>query len=235
MYSPNIGSHIDECSCLYLALRNYNRLNPNRPCQVYIPVKYGFKPLDLTKTAQLIAETGIKFFLHSAFNINLMNDDLSTDWLIKTLKLGHSIGSSGVVVHTGRPKDRPLVEQTEVMRRNLHRALNEVQSCPLLLETPASLHESLHTFEEFRDFVEEFDQLGICVDTCHVFVSGYDPLEYLKSLPLERIKLIHFNDTLQECGSFRDRHSTPGTGLLAKRLSDIAKWGDENKIPMVVE
>src|SRR5690606_33185561 len=92
----------------------------------------------------------------------------------------------------------------------------------------------------YRFTSTERKKLGLCVDTCHVFASGVDPLTYLKhwetyvkDIP---IRLIHFNDSATVQGSHKDRHATPGTGYIGMaKLDAIAKWCYDRNIPMVRE
>jgi len=70
-------------------------------------------------------------------------------------------------------------------------------------------------------------------------MAGYDPLTYMK-LWIENytipIKLVHFNDSKGPCGCHKDRHEIPGIGKLGmNKMVAIAKWCEENKIPMIVE
>ena len=78
-------------------------------------------------------------------------------------------------------------------------------------------------FEEIRtiiDKVELDDKLGVCFDTCHVWDAGYDIVDNLdgvleefdKVIGLDRLKAVHFNDSMNVCGSHKDRHQKIGQG-----------------------
>lgn len=64
------------------------------------------------------------------------------------------------------------------------------------------------------------DKLGVCFDTCHVWDAGYDIVENLdgvleefdKVIGLDRLKAVHFNDSMNVCGSHKDRHQKIGQG-----------------------
>ena len=79
----------------------------------------------------------------------------------------------------------------------------------------------------------------ICVDTCHVFASGYDPLIYLTNIQYNHpgsIALVHFNDSKGEKGCRKDRHAFPGDGHIGiDKMREIAEWCVEHKIPMIYE
>ena len=109
-------------------------------------------------------------------------------------------------------------------------ALNQVlfpgMTTTVLLETMAGKGSEMgRTFEELRaimDKVELSDKLGVCFDTCHVWDSGYDIVnnldgvleEFDKVIGLDRLKAIHFNDSMNELGSHKDRHEKVGQGKI---------------------
>jgi len=81
------------------------------------------------------------------------------------------------------------------------------------------------TFEELReilDRVELNDKMGVCLDTCHVWDGGYDIVNDLdgvlngfdRVIGLDRLKAVHFNDSMNDCGSHKDRHAKIGEGKI---------------------
>jgi len=111
-----------------------------------------------------------------------------------------------------------------LIAEQLNRILTPEQSTIVLLETMAGKGSEVgRSFEELRaiiDKVEMSDKLGICLDTCHVWDAGYDivgqldrVLEELDAcIGLERLKAIHLNDSMNGCGSHKDRHEKIGQG-----------------------
>ena len=109
-------------------------------------------------------------------------------------------------------------------------ALNQVltagQSTTVLLETMAGKGSEVgRSFEELReilDRVELSEKMGICFDTCHVWDAGYDIADHLdevleefdRVLGLERLCAVHFNDSMNPCGSHKDRHACIGEGCI---------------------
>ena len=80
-------------------------------------------------------------------------------------------------------------------------------------------------FEELReilDRVEHADQMGVCLDTCHVWDAGYDIAgdldgvltEFDRVIGLNRLKAIHLNDSMNGLGSHKDRHACIGAGCI---------------------
>jgi deoxyribonuclease-4 len=129
------------------------------------------------------------------------------------------------------------------MRKNLEKAMESAtDACPILLETPAGQgSETLTTYDEFVAFVQSFDssKLRICVDTCHVFATGQNPLDYIRKIYTTDptlLKLVHFNDSATPCGSCLDRHAFVGTGKIGyTALKEIADYCRDRSIPMLVE
>lgn len=213
---------------------------------------------DAADTKKIIEESGLQIFIHSQYIINLCAkcDD---DWNIKLLKdnleVAKAMGAKGVVVHVGKSTDQPLTQALSKMRSAIQECLPSATiNCPLLLETPAGQGtETLTDMNDFVDFILSFkdDRFRMCLDTCHVFAcrnptsreknnnnNGYDPIAYihhaLKSPGL--LKLVHFNDSLEACGSCKDRHAFVGTGKIGfEIMSKIAKLCSENNVPMVIE
>ena len=108
--------------------------------------------------------------------------------------------------------------------------LNEVlapeQTTTVLLETMAGKGTEIgRTFEELRaiiDHVELSDQLGVCLDTCHVWDAGYDIArdldgvldEFDRVVGLGRLHAIHLNDSMNPLGAHKDRHAAIGQGFI---------------------
>lgn len=121
---------------------------------------------------------------------------------------------------------------TEVAIPMIAEALNEALTPELhttvLLETMAGKGSEVgKTFEELReiiDLVDLKDKVGVCLDTCHIWDGGYDIVndldgvleEFDRVIGLERLKAIHFNDSMNPCGSHKDRHQKIGQGEIGQ-------------------
>ena len=200
---------------------------------------------DIAATLGFIGKMRAKIYVHSQYIINLCaktDDNWHTDLLIRNLQITRAFGGKGVVVHVGKSVKQPLAEALEAMRTSIATAIEHATSdCPLLLETPAGQGtETLTDMKEFLDFVESFadPRLRICLDTCHVYACGVQPLDYIQAA-LQRpglLKLIHFNDSHGGCGSCVDRHAATGTGKIGfKTMTLIADACAKADLPMLVE
>lgn len=118
-------------------------------------------------------------------------------------------------------------------------ALNEVlvpqMTTTVLLETMAGKGSEVgRSFEELRailDRIELSEKMGVCLDTCHIWDGGYDIVNHLddvleefdRVIGLERLYAVHFNDSMNECGSHKDRHAKIGEGCIGvEALSRVA-------------
>lgn len=103
-------------------------------------------------------------------------------------------------------------------------ALKPEHDTTVLLETMAGKGSEVgRSFEELRaviDLVELRDKVGVCFDTCHVWDGGYDIVgdldgvlrQFDEVIGLDRIKAVHFNDSMNGLGSHKDRHQRIGEG-----------------------
>lgn len=106
----------------------------------------------------------------------------------------------------------------------LNEILKPYQTTTVLLETMSGKGSEVgRTFEELKaiiDKVELNSQLGVCLDTCHVWDAGYDIADHLdevisefdRIIGLDRLKAIHLNDSLNPLGAHKDRHARLGEG-----------------------
>jgi hypothetical protein len=182
-------------------------------------------------------------FIHSPYTINLCRE-CSEIRLIKLLIRSSELKAKGVVVHVGKHKDLSIEDGIIAMSRSIKRALDKAsESCPLILETPAGQGtELLCDLGDMLSYYERFEthsNFKICIDTCHVFSSGYDPVFYIKTW-LDKypkaIALVHFNDSKHERGRCVDEHYIPGYGHIGKeRMQKVYDLCHEHNIPMVVE
>lgn len=124
--------------------------------------------------------------------------------------------------HVGQGEDAaiPLIADA------INRAIRPEHTTTVLLETMAGKGSEVgRTFEELRriiELVEQKDKVGVCFDTCHVWDGGYDIVnrldqvleEFDRVIGLDRLKAVHFNDSMNPCGSHKDRHQKIGEGQI---------------------
>lgn len=247
----HIGSHRPKMKSLAITVASFPE-SPV-PSQIFLSgpqsSKCNIADAELAATAAVTDASAKPWFVHSPYIINLCTppgekDDYHTACLTKQLKFAAAAGARGVVVHVGKSTDQPLETALAHMRANLQTAMAAATpQCPVLLETPAGQGtEVLTTTADFVEFVQELTNNGadprlrICVDTCHVFATGSDPVSYLQAVPVSLLSLVHFNDSATPCGSRLDRHAFCGEGHIGlAKMTEVAHICTNAAIPMVVE
>lgn len=130
----------------------------------------------------------------------------------------------------------------------LNTVLKPGQRTTVLLETMAGKGSEVGgRFEELReilDRVELPDQMGVCLDTCHVWDAGYDIAGHLDEvltefdqvIGLHRLKAIHLNDSRNPLGARKDRHAKIGEGFIgAEALARVVRHPALRDLPFVLE
>ena len=249
--SHKIGNHVGKLKTVTATLASLQQVNA-RPYQMFLSgplsTKISIKDEELAAANAAQQSSQVRMYVHSPYIINLCQEpgtkeDYGVVCLMKNLQYANTIGLKGVVVHVGKSTKTPLALAIDYMRANLTAALAAAtESCPILLETPAGQGtETLTKLNDFVSFVQSFNtpKLRICVDTCHVFATGQNPLEYIQkvyALDPTLLKLVHFNDSETPCGSCVDRHAYIGMGKLGYiALKEIADYCRDRGVPMVVE
>ena len=146
--------------------------------------------------------------------------------------------------HVGQGSEIGIQKIAEI----LNDVLTEEQTTTVLLETMSGKGTEVgRNFEELRkilNLVEKKSKMGICLDTCHVWDGGYDIVHDLNGvlndfdhiIGLERLKAIHLNDSLNDCGSHKDRHARIGEGKIGmEALVRIIKHPALREIPFILE
>ncbi len=174
--------------------------------------------------------------IHAVYLINCATKDKelrkkSLSSLTHALRIGDGIGAAGVVLHPGAQKGEPLGPSMKRAAKVIAAALKDSGGCPLLLEQTAG-HKGLlgRDFDQTAELIELAGggkRLGLCLDSCHLFVQGYDITdeshlaevldEAGEKVGLERLRCVHVNDAAAPLGSCRDRHANIGQGEMGKR------------------
>lgn len=138
--------------------------------------------------------------------------------------------------HPGSHVGQGVEEAIPMIADAINCALKPEHHTIVLLETMAGKGSEVgRTFEELRsilDLVTLKDKVGVCFDTCHVWDGGYDIVddldgvlnEFDRVIGLDKLKAIHFNDSMNSCGARKDRHQKIGEGEIGlEALKAVAK------------
>jgi deoxyribonuclease IV len=174
--------------------------------------------------------------IHAVYLINCATKDKelrkkSLSSLTHALRVGDGIGAAGVVLHPGSQKQEPHGPSMKRAGKVIAAALEDSDSCRLLIEQTAG-HKGLlgRNFDETAQLIElagSGDRLGLCLDSCHLFVQGYDITDEAhlgavldeadSKVGIERLGAVHVNDAAVPLGACLDRHANIGKGEMGKR------------------
>jgi len=238
-----IGNHVARRGSIANTVR---ALPIDRPFQIFLGNPRGLHASNIADGELQAAAAELserRIYVHAAYTINLCRPEPPA-LLVRTIEQAVAIGARGVVVHVGKSLGAPAAEAAASMRVNIAiAAAAATAECPLLLETPAGQGtETLTGVEEFFAMVSSLGAelagvFGICVDTCHVYAAGHDPVEYVRrAIDSGLLRLVHFNDSATTCGSCVDRHAFIGRGHIgAAVLREVAEECRVAHIDMIVE
>ncbi|MFH1374737.1 MAG: deoxyribonuclease IV [bacterium] len=216
------------------------------------------KQQDIDTYFELIESTGVKVATsHTGYLINIATPerdlgDKSLKSLQEEMERCRLLRIPNLVLHPGShvgSGEEPGMSRIAENINRLFDKLNDNQVC-LLLETTAGQGTNLgYSFEQLAHMIDSVDnqaQMGVCLDTCHVFAAGYplkDPDDYQRTMErfdkvigLDRLNIIHLNDSKKEFGSRRDRHEHIGRGFIGRDgFRNIVNDRRLESIPMILE
>ncbi len=212
-------------------------------------------PADLESFRTKREAEEVPAFVHAVYLVNLAAPDdevygKSVETMKSTVDAACAIESEGVVFHVGSHLGAGFDAGLERVVPALAQVLDRCNEPTwLLMENSAgaggtigrSLDELVTIFEALR----RHERLGICLDSCHLFVSGVDVTdraaldafldELDKRIGLDRLKLLHANDAKAPLGSNRDRHDNIGEGLMGEGLGVFLAHPKLQGLPAVLE
>lgn len=181
-----------------------------------------------------------KLVAHASYTMNLCaaKEDIrefSKEMIADDLRRMEYLPGNYYNFHPGSHVGQGAEQGITLIADALNEVLNEAQSTTVLLETMAGKGTEVgRSFEELREIIDRVqyrEKLGVCFDTCHVWDAGYDIVghpdevleEFDRVIGLERLCAVHFNDSMNECGSHKDRHAKIGEGCIgAEAMRRIA-------------
>ena len=193
---------------------------------------------------------------HDGYLINLghpEDDKLakSRGAFVDEMKRCNQLGLSYLNFHPGSHL-RTITEKACIRRiaSSVDQALKEIPSVTAVVEITAGQGSNIgYKFEHIAAIIERVkdrSRIGVCIDTCHAFASGYDlstesgyaatMKEFDRVVGMEYLKGMHLNDSLREHGSRVDRHENIGKGHIGRELFKLIMNDPRlDGIPMILE
>lgn len=224
-------------------------------------IQWKSKPLaedELARFTQAVRETKVlPVVVHDSYLINLASPNTivfhkSFAAVIDELQRCELLKIPYLVMHPGAHLGRGEKEGMNQIADSLNKIFKQIgrNKTILLLETTAGQGSHLgYTFEQLKyiiDRSEGSEKIGVCLDTAHIFAAGYDlrtqksweisKKQFDKIIGLQKLKIIHVNDSKKDLGSRIDRHDRIGKGTIgSKGFSILLKDPDLQKIPFILE
>jgi deoxyribonuclease IV len=200
-------------------------------------------------------ETGLPAFVHGLYLVNLAAPDdavyeKSIDTMRSTMDAACAIGADAVVFHVGSHLGAGFEAGLERVVPALQQVLDRCNERTwLLMENSAgaggTIGRSVDELVLLFEALGRHERLGICLDSCHLYVSGTDVTdaavyevllrEVDDRIGLDRLRLLHANDSKAPLGSNRDRHDNIGDGVMAEGLGVFLAHPKVQHLPVVLE
>jgi deoxyribonuclease-4 len=174
----------------------------------------------------------------------------SVNTLISEIERCAKLGIPYLVTHLGSHLGTGEEAGIKQLVKGLNKAGQTKNDVMILLENTAGQKNSVGAnFDQLADIFNQLKpakKFGVCLDTCHAFVSGYD-LRTEKAVKetlakfddivgFENLKILHLNDAKGEIGCNLDRHYHVGLGNIGEKgLSEVIKTANKKKIPIILE
>lgn len=218
------------------------------------------KPTNLLKIKEgqeLIKNSKIdssKIIIHAPYIINLANTtnpktrELAITFLKEELKRANDFGVKTLVLHPGSHVGAGINIGIKGIIDGLNEVLdNDNSEIKIALETMAGKGSEIGaTFEELSTIINQINnkaRVGVCLDTCHINDAGYDVAnidevlnKFDKVIGLDKLLVIHVNDSINIKGAHKDRHANIGVGMIGfKTLVKYVHHPKLNDIPKILE
>jgi deoxyribonuclease IV len=212
-------------------------------------------PADLEAFRSKREESGVPALVHALYLVNLAApDDMvyakSVDTMRATVDAACAIEADAVIFHLGSHLGAGFETGLERLVPAIEQVLDRCNERTwLLMENSAgaggTIGRSLDELAAIFDALGRHERLGVCLDSCHLFVSGVDVTDAAtwntllgdldRRIGLDRLRALHANDAKAPLGSNRDRHDNIGDGLIGEGLGVFLAHPKLQRLPAVLE
>jgi len=217
------------------------------------------KPIEnlmIEEALEYMADNEIEeIIVHAPYIINLGNSEkketfeLAVNFLREEIKRTEALKKAKqIVLHPGAHVGAGEEKGIRQIIKGLNEVITKEQNIQIALETMAGKgSECGKTFEELAEIIDGViynEKLSICLDTCHINDAGYDVVnnfdgvlkEFHRIIGLDRLKVIHLNDSKNPLGARKDRHENIGAGHIGfDALCYVAHHELLKDIPKILE
>lgn len=206
---------------------------------------------------EYMAENEIKLediVIHAPYIINLgnidkpENFDFAIQFMREEIERAEAIGAQQMTFHPGAHVGNGPDLAIEQIAKGLNQIIKPDQKIQIALETMAGKGTEVgRTFEELAQIIEKVklqDKLSVTLDTCHVHDGGYDIkgdfdkvlADFDATIGLDRLKVIHVNDSKNDRGAHKDRHANIGQGQIGfEALNYVVHHPKLKHLPKILE
>ncbi len=259
-----IGAHVSAGGGLVPALARGEAIGADvvqiftQSPRAWKPTQYAPETLAAYRAAQADQAVVRSTFCHATYLINLATPDdalaaRSRACLAANLAVAVGIGAAGLVLHVGSHRGAGLEAALPGVVAGLAEAFASVggdRSCPILLENAAGAGDTVgRSFGELAEIIDAaggHDQLGVCLDTQHLWASGVDfstvdaadavLADLDRAVGLDRLACLHLNDSAVPFGANRDRHANLGEGTIGDDgLAALLGHPSLDRVPAILE
>ncbi|WP_156290714.1 deoxyribonuclease IV [Oceanobacillus salinisoli] len=192
--------------------------------------------------------------VHAPYIINIGNStkpatfELGVNFLKSEIERTEAIGAKQIVLHPGAHVGAGSGEGIKKIIEGLNEVLEKEKDVQIALETMAGKGSEIgRNFDEIAKIIDGVtlnEKLSVCLDTCHIHDAGYDIVndfdgvlqEFDKIIGIERIKVVHVNDSKNERGAHKDRHENIGFGHIGfQALHYVIQHPQLEHLPKILE
>ncbi len=256
-----IGSHVSFSDKGLVSAANEANSYGSTSFMIYTgaPQNTRRKPIDtmnIEEGRQLMEKNGVpEIVVHAPYIVNLgsykdATYELGVSFLQEEIRRTHAIGTKQIVLHPGAFTDRDVEYGIERIAAGLTEVLNGVAETDvnIALETMAGKGTEVgRSFEELAriiDKVPDNGRLSVCMDTCHIHDAGYDVAgdfdgvlkQFDDIVGLDRLGVMHINDSKNPSGAKKDRHTPIGAGFIGfDAINKVVNHSSLSHLPFILE
>ncbi|MCA0970061.1 deoxyribonuclease IV [Halobacillus litoralis] len=211
--------------------------------------------LNIEAGREHMKENGIEdIVVHAPYIINVGNTtkpetfQLGVDFLRSEIERTEALGAKQIVLHPGSHVGQGVDKGLPKIIEGLNEVLHKDQNVQIALETMAGKGSEIgRSFDELAKIIDGVtmnEKLSVCMDTCHIHDAGYNVVEdfdgvldeFDRIVGLDRLKVVHVNDSKNVRGAQKDRHENIGFGHIGfKALHKVIHHPSLKDLPKILE